>query len=83
MNMLAICGKAAPVVVLICDCTSHIVEGKKKMLIFSWSTSVPKWMNLIHQEHLQTVSFLTERQTFKKRVLSLYSRALSHTLRMR
>ncbi len=30
LNMLAMCGKAAPVVVSICDCTSHMVEGGKK-----------------------------------------------------
>ncbi len=68
VNMLAMCGKTAPVVVSICDCTSHMVEGGKKMLSLSWSTSVTKWMNLIHQEHLQTVSFLMEQQMSKKRV---------------
>ncbi len=30
VNMLAMCGKVAPVVVSICDCTSHMVEGRKK-----------------------------------------------------
>ncbi len=28
--MLAMCEKAAPVVVSICDCTSHMVDGGKK-----------------------------------------------------
>ncbi len=30
VNMLAMCGMAAPVVVSICDCTSHMVDGGKK-----------------------------------------------------
>ncbi len=30
MNMLTMCGKAAPVVILICDCTSHMVDGGKR-----------------------------------------------------
>ncbi len=29
VNMLAMCGKAAPVVVSICDCTSHMVDGER------------------------------------------------------
>ncbi len=30
MNMLAMCGMVAPLVVLNCDCTSHMVDGGKK-----------------------------------------------------
>ncbi len=66
MNMLAMCGKAASMVVSICDCTSHMVVGGKKMLSSSWSTSVTKWMNLIHQEHLQTVSFFDRAANIQK-----------------
>ncbi len=38
VNMLAMCGKAASVVVLICDFTSHMVDGGKKMQNSSLST---------------------------------------------
>ncbi len=55
VNMLAMCGKAAPVVVWICDCTSHMGDGGKKMPNSLWSTSVTKWMSLIQQEYLLTV----------------------------
>ncbi len=30
VNMLAMCEKAAPVFVLICDCMSHLVDVEKK-----------------------------------------------------
>ncbi len=33
MNMLVMCGKAAPVIVSIWDCTSHMVDGGKKCRI--------------------------------------------------
>ncbi len=30
LNMLIMCGRDARVVVLLCDCTDHMVDGKKK-----------------------------------------------------
>ncbi len=30
MNMLVLCGEEAKVVVSVCNCTNHMVEGNKK-----------------------------------------------------
>ncbi len=30
MNMLVVYGEEAPVVVSVCDCTDHVIDGKKK-----------------------------------------------------
>ncbi len=30
INMVVLCGGEAPVVVSVCDCTDHMVDGKKK-----------------------------------------------------
>ncbi len=32
-NMLVMCGEEVPVVVLVCDCTEHMVDGKKMLSI--------------------------------------------------
>ncbi len=34
VNMLAMCEKVVPVVVSICDCTGHMVDGRKKDVEF-------------------------------------------------
>ncbi len=65
VNMLALCGKAAPVVVLICDCTSHMAEGEKntEFIMEYFSDKVDEFDP---SRTLQTVSFLMEQQTLKK-----------------
>ncbi len=70
VNMLEMFGKAAPVDVLIRDCTSHMKDGRKKMQNSLWSTLVKKWMSLIQKYYLKIV-FLWGNKCSKSRFYPL------------